>query len=510
MDAAHGRGHQGLLRHHHQSHRGRDRSRGRARTRYRNKADVPVCRRRRQRVRRPRLRRHATRSRRSTCDSFPYTPDLPDTGRRDRQEPGLAERPDATTTTAATPASAARTREYGDFFGLDDLFTEHPEVVDGMIDIYRSGSTSSASTASASTPSSTSTSSSGRLRPRRSRLTRQASGKPTTSSCSARSSTRDPAFMSQLHDRGQASGDARLRLPGSGARASPRARARPTACATSSRPTTTTPTPTSNAYSAADVPRQPRHGPHRPRSSRRPTRARRRRAAGPRPAGPRAACTSRAACPVVYYGDEQGFTGDGGDKDAREDMIADARSPRYNDDDLIGTDATTADANFDRRTRCTSASAISAALTRRSHGAARRRPDPAATRRATAGHLRLLAGSTRDERDRVRGRAQQRASRRRPPTIPTYSPTLASPRCGPAGGAPTDDRRQRRDHGHACRRCRPWSTGPTQPLARLARRAEHRDRPRRAAGSEVGGRVEVGADVADAGVRGGHVRGQGR
>ena len=25
---------------------------------------------------------------------------------------------------------------YGDFFGLDDLFTEHPRVVDGMIDIY--------------------------------------------------------------------------------------------------------------------------------------------------------------------------------------------------------------------------------------------------------------------------------------------------------------------------------------------------------------------------------------
>ena len=27
--------------------------------------------------------------------------------------------------------------ELGDFFGLDDLFTEHPDVVAGMIDIYR-------------------------------------------------------------------------------------------------------------------------------------------------------------------------------------------------------------------------------------------------------------------------------------------------------------------------------------------------------------------------------------
>jgi pullulanase-type alpha-1,6-glucosidase len=50
--------------------------------------------------------------------------------------------------------------------------------------------------------------------------------------------------------------------------------------------------------------------------------------------------------PVVYYGDEQGFTGDGGDKDARQDMMP-SQVASYNDDDLIGTDATTADANFD-------------------------------------------------------------------------------------------------------------------------------------------------------------------
>ena len=30
--------------------------------------------------------------------------------------------------------------------------------------------------------------------------------------------------------------------------------------------------------------------------------------------------------PVVYYGDEQGFTGAGGDKDARQDMFA-SRTP---------------------------------------------------------------------------------------------------------------------------------------------------------------------------------------
>jgi alpha-amylase len=50
--------------------------------------------------------------------------------------------------------------------------------------------------------------------------------------------------------------------------------------------------------------------------------------------------------PVVYYGDEQGFTGDGGDQDARQDMFK-SQVASYNDDDLIGTDATTADENFD-------------------------------------------------------------------------------------------------------------------------------------------------------------------
>ena len=51
--------------------------------------------------------------------------------------------------------------------------------------------------------------------------------------------------------------------------------------------------------------------------------------------------------PVVYYGDEQGFVGDGGDQDARQDMFP-SQVASYNDDDLIGTDATTAQSNFDR------------------------------------------------------------------------------------------------------------------------------------------------------------------
>jgi hypothetical protein len=51
--------------------------------------------------------------------------------------------------------------------------------------------------------------------------------------------------------------------------------------------------------------------------------------------------------PVIYYGDEQGFVGDGGDQDARQDMFP-SQVGTYNDDDLLGTDATTAQSNFDR------------------------------------------------------------------------------------------------------------------------------------------------------------------
>ncbi|MET3430504.1 pullulanase-type alpha-1,6-glucosidase [Actinoplanes tereljensis] len=49
--------------------------------------------------------------------------------------------------------------------------------------------------------------------------------------------------------------------------------------------------------------------------------------------------------PVVYSGDEQGFTGPGGDKDARQDLFA-SKSADYLDDDLIGTDRTHAVDNY--------------------------------------------------------------------------------------------------------------------------------------------------------------------
>jgi glycosidase len=49
--------------------------------------------------------------------------------------------------------------------------------------------------------------------------------------------------------------------------------------------------------------------------------------------------------PVVYSGDEQGFVGHGDDQAARQDMFA-SRVASYNDQTLLGTGATTAQANF--------------------------------------------------------------------------------------------------------------------------------------------------------------------
>ncbi|MFD9245607.1 pullulanase-type alpha-1,6-glucosidase [Streptomyces sp. NPDC059556] len=50
--------------------------------------------------------------------------------------------------------------------------------------------------------------------------------------------------------------------------------------------------------------------------------------------------------PVVYYGDEQGFTGPGGDKDARQTLFA-SRTADYLDDDQLGTDRTHATDAYD-------------------------------------------------------------------------------------------------------------------------------------------------------------------
>jgi glycosidase len=51
--------------------------------------------------------------------------------------------------------------------------------------------------------------------------------------------------------------------------------------------------------------------------------------------------------PVIYSGDEQGFSGDGGDQDAREDMFA-SKVISYNDNKLLGTSRTNATSSFEQ------------------------------------------------------------------------------------------------------------------------------------------------------------------
>jgi glycosidase len=49
--------------------------------------------------------------------------------------------------------------------------------------------------------------------------------------------------------------------------------------------------------------------------------------------------------PTIYFGDEQGFVGKGGDQDSRQDMFP-SQVASYNEDKLLGTSSTTAQANF--------------------------------------------------------------------------------------------------------------------------------------------------------------------
>lgn len=64
---------------------------------------------------------------------------------------------------------------------------------------------------------------------------------------------------------------------------------------------------------------------------------------------------------MVYYGDEQGFAGDGGDQDAREDMLP-SKVAIYNDNKLVGSSATTARSNFDPESKLYRAIASLAAI----------------------------------------------------------------------------------------------------------------------------------------------------
>ena len=140
-------GHEGLLRHHLQPHRRRHPLRGGRRAGLQVEGRVAVQDRRGHAVRRPRLRGRehvpgagadgaalvrVTRSRRSASR----------TARACRTPSATSRCPPGSTTSSlyhnrGNTTFAGENSQYGDFFGLDDLFTENPKVVNGMIDIYK-------------------------------------------------------------------------------------------------------------------------------------------------------------------------------------------------------------------------------------------------------------------------------------------------------------------------------------------------------------------------------------
>ena len=155
---------------------------------------------------------------------------------------------------------AGEDAEYGDFFGLDDLFTEHPDVVDGMTEIYQAWVDFGIDGFRIDTvkhvnvefwqafAAAIAAQAEGRRKRRLLRLRRGV--------------RRQPGVHVALHDRGRPAGDARLRLPGQGQRVRPgrpdRRAARPV------RRRRLLHRHRLQRLLAADVPRQPRHGPHRP------------------------------------------------------------------------------------------------------------------------------------------------------------------------------------------------------------------------------------------------------
>ena len=309
-----------------------------------------------------------------------------------------------------------------------------------MNDIYATGSTS-ASTGSGSTPSSTSTSSSGSSSRRASSAQADAAGNDDFFMFGEVFDA-NPAFMCSYTTRASC----RRRSTSASRKAAAVRQGTPDRrrCATCSPATTTTPTPT-------PTPTRCR------RSSATTTWAgsatssagglARRRAARTATVLAHALMYLTRGQPVVYYGDEQGFIGDGGDKDARQDMFASRRSRSYNDDDLIGTDADQAATNFDTGHPMYQRIARAVAAAAATPGAGRRRPDPPRTRRRRPASS-PSAGST----PTTRSSTSSWPTTRRPPQTAyvrdAISRATAFRGLWPARARSVADRRRGPDHRH--------------------------------------------------------------
>jgi len=190
--------------------------------------------------------------------------------------------------------------------------------------------------------------------------------------------------------------------------------------------------------------------------------------------------------PVVYYGDEQGFTGDGGDQDARQDMFA-SQVATYNDDVLVGSDASTAEENFEESSPMYATIAELSAL-REAHPTL---ADGALVQRYAEDEAGVYAFSRISDADDVEYLvATNNSEQARTVSLDTFTTRTRYEGLWPAGTADVFS-----DHDGTARVTVP-------PLSAVVWRASKAMRPARSApapvfttGEEVSGRAEVSVDV---------------
>ncbi|NYI07163.1 pullulanase-type alpha-1,6-glucosidase [Allostreptomyces psammosilenae] len=133
--------------------------------------------------------------------------------------------------------------------------------------------------------------------------------------------------------------------------------------------------------------------------------------------------------PVVYYGDEQGMTGSGGDKAARHDLFASA-TPIYNDDPVLGGESGSRD-NYDTDSPMYLTISELSELTA-AHPALR---DGTQTERYADDGAGVYAFSRTDAEERVEYLvAVNNAEQPRTAELPTFSAGMTFDRLYPAGG----------------------------------------------------------------------------
>ena len=197
--------------------------------------------------------------------------------------------------------------------------------------------------------------------------------------------------------------------------------------------------------------------------------------------------------PVVYYGDEQGFSAPRGvangigDQRAREDMFP-SRVPLYNGFDLIGNDATTADSNFDRTTPLYRSISALAALRERYPALA----DGAQVHRFASDKAGIYAFSrvSTDGREYVVALNNDTADHAA--TVDTFAPRTTYREVYAAGRSVRSDSEGRTDLRVPALGVRVWRADRRIPGSRTAPRPAFESPT---AGGIVGGRAEIGVGV---------------